>query len=111
MIFFVNSKVQVRDRGALTETFLCTETQMLLFGRQIVLGKTTPPGFLPRGLFYDGILLNSSEEIIHGTIEVICDFNKVIQRGVALPRQPVIENAPGNLCPLHKKILAGLRFQ
>ena len=93
MIFFVNSKVQVRDRGALTETFLRTETQTLLFGRH-VLGKTTPPGFLPRGLFYDGILLNSSEEIIHGTIEVICDFNKVIQRGVALPRQPVIENAP-----------------
>ncbi len=77
----------------MTEKFLRTETQTLLFGRH-VLGKTTPPGFLPRGLFYDGILLNSSEEIIHGTIEVICDFNKVIQRGFALSRQPVIENAP-----------------
>ena len=74
----------------MTEKFLRTETLIFSFWQKDCADRK----MTPRGLFYDGILLNSSEEIIHGTIKVICDFNKVIQRGVALSRQPVIENAP-----------------
>ena len=79
----------------MTEKFLRTETLIFSFWQKDCADrKMTPRGKRPRGLFYDGILLNSSEEIIHGTIKVICDFNNVIQRGFALSRQPVIENAP-----------------
>lgn len=95
MIFFVDIEVKSRDQGSIDGEFsVYRNADFTFWQKDCADRKTTPPGFLPRGLFYDWIILNSSEEIIHGTIEVICNFNKVIQRGVALPRQPVIENAP-----------------